>query len=158
MAQDILNVPVGWVMVPAPWRVDAPPKADAQKWLMTLTGIADINFKGNSAAAWRHETFRLHLDWRSPVSWAYGRTPPKDKSLEFVAEQWAPFATINSVYDVAQSIDAGYAVDSCTPMLVGRNFDGLEVVVGVRDTDAYLYKIGFQVTVLGKIVLEDFPV
>lgn len=34
-------------------------------------------------------------------------------------------------------------------------FSGLEVVVGVRDTDAYIYKLGFQVTLLGNIVLME---
>ncbi len=129
MAQDIRNVANSWVIVPAPWRVNAPPRADEQKWLMTLTGIADINFRGNSTNAWLHETFNLYLDWPSPVSSAYGKKPPSGYNLVFQAEQWAPFATINSIYDVAQSIDAGYAVDSCKPILtLERNLSESQII------------------------------
>lgn len=164
MTTDIRNIPVSWVIVPAPWRVNAPPGPAEQKWLMTLSGIADISFRGNSTAAWRHETFRLFLNWRDPVSLAYGGSPPAGHTLFFQPEQWSQFAAISSIYNAGQSLEAGYAVDSCDVYLsdvislsetggLQRTFAGLKVVVGVRDTDAYLSKISFQVTLLGKIAL-----
>ncbi|WGZ94433.1 MAG: hypothetical protein QJT81_00135 [Candidatus Thiothrix putei] len=62
-----------------------------------------------------------------------------------------------------QAIALGYAVDACSPLLVERYqwgettpirnvFEGLEVHVAVRDTDACLYKVGFQVTLVGRII------
>jgi hypothetical protein len=160
MAQEISNVPISWVIVPAAWRIDEPPAADTQLWLMTLTGTADVNFASYDNSDWHHETFILKLDVQSPISWAYGQQPPPNTSLAFKAVQWAPFATINSIYVENPSIYTGYAVDSCQPLFQSwphpsTLFESLEVVVGVRGAGAYLYKVGFQVTLLGRILLVN---
>lgn len=157
MSITISDIPVSWVIVPAPWRVDAPPQAGDQKWLMTLSGIADINFQGNSTDTWRHETFKLILGWRDPVMFAFeqtGQAYPGGMDIFFSVELWSQFATINSIKNEGHSINAGYAVNSCNPIIdsyLRNRFSGLEVVVGAQDTDSYLFKVGFQVTLLGKI-------
>jgi hypothetical protein len=156
MPKDVFNVANSWIMVPAATHA-------SEKWLMTLSGIADINLRGVSTADWHHETFVLHLDWRSPAAFAHGTSVPPGQELFFEVEQWAPFAALSSVYDAGHSLDAGFAVDSCVPRLERRAeygtdavhtnlFEGLEIAAGVRDADAYLFKIAFQVTLLGRLV------
>ncbi len=163
MSPEIEVAPFSWVCIPAPWHVNSPPTEANQKWILTLSGIVDINFKGNSGSTWRHETYQLQFLDKSPLTSVYGRAVPQGRTLIFEAEQWAPFATINSIYDDGQSINAGFAVDSCKPYFgsgfiipeennrQAKNFCGLEVLVGVRDTDSYIFKVGFQVTLLGRI-------
>jgi hypothetical protein len=72
-------------------------------------------------------------------------------------EQWAPYSTINSIYDEHESVDAGYAVDAFRPIFTTRGvfnriFDSLEVDLAVRDTDAFIYRVGYYLTLVGTIV------
>jgi hypothetical protein len=63
----------------------------------------------------------------------------------------------NSIYDEAQSVDAGFAVDSCDIVFIdiyNKTFRGLAVSVDVRDVDAYLFKVGFHVILFGKLVVS----
>lgn len=162
MPIDIRDIPTSWLMVPAPWPVDQPPAANEQRWQMTLTGIADINFTCYSPVDWHHETYKLYLGWQSPTSWAYGREPPEMFELAFQAEQWAPQVTVNSVYAEGPAPQMGYAVDSFKPVLytatnmqvqtASNYFDGLEVVVGAKGMGIHIYKLSFQVTMFGRVV------
>jgi hypothetical protein len=38
---------------------------------------------------------------------------------------------------------------------VGNIFRGIDVDIGVRDNDAWILKLGFYITLLGKIVFVD---
>jgi hypothetical protein len=73
-------------------------------------------------------------------------------------EQWAPFATINSIYDAATAVDAGFAVDGFRPIIATSNngipnvFQSLEVDLAVRDRDAFIFRVGYQLTLVGRIV------
>lgn len=174
MAKEIYGVPTNWVMVPAAQKMDAP-STDDQQWIMTLSGIAEINFRGISETRWRQDVFRLHVNWNSPVATVYQHPQPDAFRVIFQVMQWAPFATINSISTkprringgnaVYPKINEGYAVDSCKPVLVDQynwedfdrtnpirnTFDGLNVGVAVRGANTYVHKIGFQVTLLGKV-------
>ena len=88
--------------------------------------------------------------------WANG-APADGYELLFRPEQWVPFATINSVGEI-QADNAGFAVDSCDVYLDGgKNLQGLTITVGCRGTNAYLFKVAFQVSLLGVILTERSP-
>ena len=66
-------------------------------------------------------------------------------------------AVINTKYDKAQSVEAGYPVDAFRPIFTSRDtfthiFDTFEVDLAVRDNDAFIFRVGYQITLLGKIV------
>jgi hypothetical protein len=72
---------------------------------------------------------------------------------------------LSSVYDANQSVDAGFAVDLWRPApfrtitdggaTIGNIFTGVRVDVAVRDSDAYLYRLGYNITLEGRIVFES---
>jgi hypothetical protein len=163
-----------WLIVPAAQALGDPPPNDihAQKWLLTLSGVAVVNLEGNSTSEWLHETLLLEPTVIDPMHRAIADhsipTPPgienTDYSLGFQVDQVAPFASISSVFDAEESINAGFAVDVWRPnhygtgidafshQYVGNLFSGLQVDVAVSDTDAWLYRVGYNAALLGQIV------
>ena len=91
---------------------------------------------------------------------------PKDYDVVFSLEDfsWAPFASLSAIFDQSQSINAGYAVEVWRPrhfmhaleypdvtQPIQRIFTGISVDVGIRDNDAFILKLGYHITVLGRI-------
>jgi hypothetical protein len=78
---------------------------------------------------------------------------------------WAPFVSLSAIFDEGQSINAGFAVNLWRPTHfkkglkhktlepVGNVFTGINVDLGVRDTDAYILKLSYNITLLGRIVI-----
>jgi hypothetical protein len=164
-----------WLITPAALAAGENPPATIhdQKFLLVLSGVVMANLEGNSTSQWRQETVSFLPDMAGPqnsgpLNWALGRfgipRPPGNFTLGFSLEAWAPFASLSSIYDQSQSIDAGFAVDVWRPthfaqgldaftrLPVNNLFAGLNVDVAVRDTDAWLYRLGYNITLLGKIV------
>jgi hypothetical protein len=88
--------------------------------------------------------------------------------IAFSVERLVSFVGLNGVFDQAESINAGYAVKEWRPhhylkgpsvysggSYVGNIFAGIDVDIGVRDNDAWILKLGFNITLLGKIVFVD---
>ena len=163
-----------WLITPAALALNEAPPSDlhAQKWLLTLSGVGMVNLEGNSGAEWLHETLLLEPTVIDPMHYAIAHhsipKPPGTEgsqySLAFQVEQLAPFASISSVFNAGESINSGFAVDAWRPnhwgsgidafthQYVGTLFSGLQVDVAVRDTDAWLYRVGYDIALLGKIV------
>jgi hypothetical protein len=163
-----------WLITPAALALNEAPPSDlhAQKWLLTLSGVGMVNLEGNSEAEWLHETLLLEPTVIDPMHYAIAHhsipKPPGTEgsqySLAFQVEQLAPFASISSVFNAGESINSGFAVDAWRPnhwgsgidafthQYVGTLFSGLQVDVAVRDTDAWLYRVGYDIALLGKIV------
>jgi hypothetical protein len=95
---------------------------------------------------------------------------PKECIVVFSLEDrsWAPFASLSAIYDKSQSIDAGYAVEVWRPthfmhalkypgpnqpvnQPIDRIFTGISVDISIRDTDAEILKLGYHITLLGRI-------
>jgi hypothetical protein len=88
----------------------------------------------------------------------------------FSLEEWAPFASLSAVFNQGESIDSGFAVDVWRPnhfstgtdvvshQPVSNVFTGVSVDAAVRDTDAWLYRLGYNITLLGKIAFIAPPV
>jgi hypothetical protein len=151
-----------------------------QKWLLVLSGVVVANLQGNSNAAWLRETV-IFLPGNSlslgigpnegPLKYAISHysipTPsqnPKDYDVVFSLEGWAPFASLSAIFDQSQSINAGYAVEVWRPrhfmhalkfpditQPIHRIFTGISVDVGIRDNDAFILKLGYHITLLGRI-------
>jgi hypothetical protein len=129
-----------------------------------LTGIVLTDFQGQTSDDWRRDTLELIPDTSLTAALRSVRQPPPNTDLVFQVEQYAPFATINTIFDADASVNAGFGVDDVTPILVTaggpqpipNQFDGIAVQAAVRDSDAYLLRIGYNVTLLGRII--DVPI
>ena len=165
-----------WLITPAALAVGENPPANVhdQKFLLVLSGVVIADLEGNSASQWLHETLSFLPDMAGPqnsgpLNWAINRfgiprPPGQNFSVGFSLEGWAPFASLSSIFNQDQSINSGFAVDVWRPTHfsagidafthspVGNVFAGINVDVAVRDTDAWIFRVGYNITLLGKIV------
>ncbi len=163
-----------WMVVPnAPAPGDAPTQnIHAQRWLLTLSGVAMANLKGVNPDDWHRVTLLLDPNVLDPVRYAIAHhsipLPPgvegHDYAVGFQVEQEAPYASISSVFNASKSGNSGFAVDAWRPndydtgidafshKHAGNLFSGLQVDVAVRDTEAWLYRVGYNIALLGRIV------
>jgi hypothetical protein len=112
--------------------------------LITCTGIVIIDYKGETSDAWRRD--KLHLSFPIPEL-------PAGQWLNL--DYWAPFLTINAIFNQDQSINAGWAVDEVgLEVPQNRTIPALSIVadIAVRDSDGWLYRVGYNVTVSGQFV------
>ena len=171
-----------WLITPAALAVGEHPPSSIhdQKWLLVLTGVVTANLQGNSTSNWLNANLSFLPDMAGPsnsgpLNWAIGQYAiPKpagqNYSIGFALDEWAPFVSLSAIYDQAQSIDAGYAVnvwrpnhfatgiDAFSNAHVGNIFTGVNVDVGVRDTDAWILSLGYNITLRGRIVFTKTPV
>jgi len=171
-----------WLITPAALAVGEPPPTGIreQTWLLVLTGVVTANLEGNSTSNWLNANLSFLPDMAGPsnsgpLNWAidqYGiqKPPGQNYGIGFTVDEWAPFVSLSGLYDQAQSIDAGYAVkvwrpnhfatgiDAFTNAPVGQIFTGVNVDVGVRDTDAWILSLGYNITLRGRIVFTKTAV
>jgi hypothetical protein len=140
-----------------------------QRFLLLLSGVAIVDVKGNSEAKWLHEAASLRPSLSDALKYAVSRwniptPPPGSYVIEFETEEWAPFVSLSSVFNREQSINSGFAVDtwrlnpfgSGTDVLTNQSFNhlfsGIQVDIAVRDTDAWIFRLGYNIALLGKII------
>lgn len=140
----------------------------------------EANLQGNSNATWLNQTVSflpgnsLSLGLainEGPLNYAIDHysiprpsQDPKDYDTVFSVQNWAPFACLSAIFDQSESINAGYAVNVWRPrhFLTGVKypqviepinnvFTGINVDVGVRDNDAFICKLSYNITLLGTI-------
>jgi hypothetical protein len=105
--------------------------------MFIYTGTAVFSFKVDSEKKWK----------RGTLSFKVGRKFEPEQIVKIVAT-----ASLASVFDDGSWRDGGWAVD-----LVDADLDDESGEIEVRanlamgDTDGYLYKIGYQVTVLAAV-------
>ena len=166
-----------WVITPAALAVGqaSPQNASQQNWILHLSGVTIPNLQGVLDTGWRRETLLIQPDLGGPLNHAVDafsipRPPGKEGFQYFVmfrVFQWAPFAAISSIFDQHHAVDAGFAVDAwrANPFSTGINaisdqlqmdriFTGIQVDVAVRDSDAFLYRVSYNITLLGQIVFS----
>lgn len=119
-----------------------------KKQLITLTGVVRIDLKGSSTKNWREEEVIIC----PRIVYI-----PKDRALQL--EHWAPFVTINAIYNEKTAVDAGWAVNNFSLELPPENkvtyrYPHIEIKtrVLVRDSDGWLFRVGYQVTLSGILV------
>jgi len=113
------------------------------KELVVLSGVVLVHLEGKSEADWLREKLTLGIDIANIL--------PSGKGLSI--EQGAPLVTLNAVYNRGVSNNAGYAVDSCQlrPSSEAYRDVFVDCDVAVRDTDGWLYRVGYNITVIGAI-------
>jgi hypothetical protein len=118
------------------------------KELVVLSGIVHLNLKGLTSSQWLRDKVSLSVNL-GPVLLA-------DKG--FRHEQAACLVTINSMFNKGASTNAGYAVDTCSVKSAAGFSTGISIDcdVAVRDSDAWLYRIGYHVTLVG--TFGDLPI
>ncbi len=144
---------INYVIVPTG---QTPPRPEDQRWFLIHSGVALFTFQGQSRDVWRRDSLRLEIDLSGPFV-ATGRSASPGRELKFEVEQTASFATMNSIFDRNEALDAGFAVDAFRPIFTTRDnfpqiFDSLEVDLAVRDTDAFIFRIGYHLTLVGRVV------
>jgi len=111
-------------------------------------------FRGTSESDWRGETVSLKLDLNRSVARLHPpNTLPPGYYWAFVMDQWAPIASLNSIYNSGVSNYAGSSVNTFT-VTQQQDYDNsvwLNMDIAVRDADGYLYRIGFYITLVGHL-------
>lgn len=171
-----------WLITPAALAVgeSRPASIHDQKFLLVLSGVVIANLEGNSGSQWLQETLSFIPDMAGPqnsgpLNWAINRfaipqPSGQNFSIGFALEEWAPFASLSSIFNQDQSVNSGFAVDVWRPthfatgkdaftnLPVGNIFSGIDVDVAVRDTGAWIFRVGYNITLLGKIVFLTNPI
>jgi hypothetical protein len=163
-----------WLITPAARAVNesAPTSISNQKWLLVLSGVGLVNMRGEPSGDWLRDEVHILPDMRGPLDYAISRfsipRPPGNEDVEynvgFQLDLWSPFAGLGSIFDENQSVNAGFAVDDWRPspfgsgadafsgQPVGNIFTGIVVDAAVSDSDAWLYRLGYNITLEGRIV------
>ena len=164
-----------WLITPTALAPNEPPPAriSDQKFLLVLTGVCSLSLRGNQPHDWRRETAEITPDSYTPLNQAierFGIPVPtvQDRSVSpmFQLELWAPFAAVSSVWDQG-STDVGVAVDVWRPSPfrnddgsfitdfagspITQPFRGIRVDVGIRNDQSILYRLSYNITLLGSI-------
>jgi hypothetical protein len=165
-----------WAITPVATAVGRPaPAVHDQLFQLVLSGVVFANMEGASNGNWGYNTATFQPDTFTPLNWAMGTYAiPKptntNYNLAFQVQQYAPLVTINAIFDAATAINAGWAADAFRPTPFGTGtdvtthaslgslFSGMDVDLAVRDTDAWLYRLGYTVTLIGKIVFPTAPI
>lgn len=164
-----------WLITPAALAVgEAPPQnIHGQKWLLFLSGVAWCNFEGSDYPP-PVVDFHITPDILSPLHFAIDRhgipRPPGTEGLDYLVqfqlEQWAPFVTMSEIIDQNSDV-AMYSVDRWrpSPFVLGTDafsgaglnqiFDGIIASVRVMSEHAYLQRMSYNITLLGKIVFTS---
>ena len=179
-----------WVITPVGSLVHqtSPQIIPQQEWEMTLSGVAVINLKSAVSNDWTGEDMSIFPDINGPLQYAISHysipvpsnSPyvisnaaiPKRVMPLFQVEQMAAYAALGSVFDEQTAVNAGFSVNAWRPVYyltfpgtatappVNNVFQGIIVSTAVHDIDAWLYRISYQITLVGKIVfvLNNPPV
>jgi hypothetical protein len=158
-----------------------------QKWQLILTGVVRADQRGDNSGLWNQQTVSFLPDMAGtddptatsgPLNWAiahYGIPRPpgtlgQQYLVRFSVDEWAPFVSLSSVYDQGPSVNAGFAVndwrpnhfdtgtDAVTSEAVNNIFTGVNADLAVNDTDAWIYQLGYNITLIGTIVFITPPV
>jgi hypothetical protein len=124
-----------------------------ERVMITRSGIARVAFDGKSSDDWAREELQLLLNLRSAIRRVQPRPPGKGLEWALRFEQWAPIAGPNAIFNADQSINAGYAVDTFRLDVPDepKTFVPLVADLAVRDADARLIRVGYYVTIVGRL-------
>jgi hypothetical protein len=113
-------------------------------------------FKGTGESNWRGERVAVALDLKPSISRLHPPVPAPSRHWAFDIDQWAPMASPNSTYNAGPSVNAGSAIDTfAIRQTAPADVVTLDLDVAVRDVDGYLYRVGFYVNLVGRLVQVD---
>ncbi|PYN82943.1 MAG: hypothetical protein DMD96_04405 [Candidatus Rokuibacteriota bacterium] len=171
-----------WLITPASLAVGEtkPQSIHDQKWLLFLSGVVIADLKGDGQE-WDHQTVAFSPDMAGPddpsatsgpLNWAIRQysipRPPGAAGTQYLVrfqvEGWSPCVSLGAIFNKGQSNNSGFAVDTWRPSHFGTGkniltdaqvnnlFSGITADVAVRDVDAWLYRLSYNISLLGKIV------
>lgn len=158
-----------------------------QRWILSLSGVVLANQRGDNSGSWNHQTVSFIPDLAGPddptatsgpLNWAIARygipRPPgavgQEYLVRFSVDEWAPFVSLGSVFDQGNSVNAGFAVDDWRPnhfeegidavtgAAINSIFTGVNADLAVNDNDAWIYRLGYNITMVGRIVFITPPI
>lgn len=171
-----------FLITPAAHAVNEPAPAtiQEQKWHLTVSGVAIADIKSTVHQEWSipEDLILLSSIIDRPLEFAleYFSIPiPEDSPYlvrgnkpgivpYFQVEQYTIVAALGCIFDQNTAVNAGFAVDGWDKVeflqlegdgnapLLTNIFQGIRIVVNVRDIDAWLHKVNYQINLLGKIV------
>ena len=161
MSEDLKNIACESVIYAIPGLVD---RDRQQLWLMTLTGGASVGYTLDpySLTDREQEHYNIYPSFQGPLRQAYVQVfgqVPSGRELLFRPEQAATLATLNSVQLPGGLKEAGAHCYPARLLLDGsKNFQGLKVSLELLGRGTYVVEVGFQVTMLGRIILSTTPI
>ena len=108
--------------------------------MVTLSGVVLTDVKGTGSSWYRDQ---LILTIPAPVSC------PANHGLRVQA--WAPFVTVNAIYNKSHAVNAGWAVDDFWgpgPVVIIGDCT-IYANIAVRDVDGWLYRVGYTLNLVG---------
>lgn len=161
-----------WLITPAALAVNEakPTSIAGQSWLIQFSGVGILNLTGNNSNDWRREILTFFPDVSAPLQFAISRhaipvpTSPNGRvSPSIIVEQIVPYVAISSALEKSSGgADFGFAVDDWRPSPffsapdanghpVSNIFTGIDVDIAVRNTNATIHRVSYQITIIGKI-------
>ena len=132
-----------------------PPK-QAFRGLIILSGVAIIDFAGNSPGDWNRDQVILDLsvDLGKAIQLAPYTPPPAEQFDGFSIAQFVPFATVNSrlarlLPQHAVHPNDGTAVDAFFSSPGGAM---IQIDVAVRNVDSVIHRLGYHLSLYGSLV------
>ena len=136
-----------------------------QRWIFQMNGVALITVHGQPNGDWFRDQLLISPNLSTALIPALARysIPPVTGATPWMqVESSFPFATLSSLFDQHQAVDMGFAVDrwqiltrpgteAGTGQTLQNLLSGMIVDLAVRDTDAFLYRVSYSITVQGKM-------
>jgi hypothetical protein len=168
VTENVLITPVGLAFRDP----DRPTSIADQDWLIHYSGVGILDLKGNNSNDWRRETLFYFPNVTSPLRWAIdfysipvptssiGQVVPQIAVLE---QMVATYAAISSAFEKSSGgSDFGFAVDRwwTNDFATGTDpkgnpvsnlFTGINIDLAVRNTNAVIHRVSYQITIKGKI-------
>lgn len=128
--------------------------------LVTKTGILILNnFKG-TGGDWLRERIIFYPNFPHVILPMKEPDNPNEEpeKMWFKIRQWDPFVTLNAISNDGDAKNAGWAVDDfginrdVTYDMRIRHWIPMWADIAVRDTDGYIYRIGYRITLTGTFV------
>jgi hypothetical protein len=140
-----------------------------QTWLVVLSGVAVLKSTANATGY----TIIINPDVTWPINHAittYGAPKlPVESQPYLQLEQWAPYAAVGSIFDEAQSTDAGFDIntwqnnpfrtitDVTTGLEFNQIFTGMQIDITARQTGTMIFRLPYNFTLVARIVSEAKP-
>jgi hypothetical protein len=137
-------------------------QTNTQFWLVVLSGVAVLH----TTAIETGHTIIINPDVEGPINFAianYGARKPVGNSVFLNVEQLAPYAAVGSVFDEAQSTDAGFDVntwrpsefetikDATTGLEFTQVFTGIQVDITSRQPNTQIFRLPYNITLIAQI-------
>ena len=162
-----------WLITPAAPAVNETPPTDVreQRFLLVLSGVALFDLRGENGVFWKHDTAHIRPDIDPALAYAVQQhqipAPPGNAGLQytrqFQVEQIVPFAGLASISNGSYNVNLGWAADAWRPQPyetmieavtqapLARIFAGIQADIAVREKDAWIQRLNFQVSLIGTI-------